>query len=73
MKNVLDISCLDKYSSGAKQRFLNFYTELVLKEKKTFIIIYTSEDNLKPFVNFQNVEFKKTQFIKIIILKNYLA
>ena len=60
MKNVLDISCLDKYSSGAKQRFLNFYTELVLKEKKkTFIIIYTSEDNLKPFVNFQNVEFKK--------------
>ena len=41
MKYVLDISCLDKYSSGAKQRFLNFYTELIKSEKKkNFLIIY---------------------------------
>ena len=34
MQYVLDVSCLDSYSSGAKQRFLSLYSELVKNSKK---------------------------------------
>ena len=49
MKYVLDISCLDKYSSGAKQRFLSLYTELIkINKNKIFLIIYTDFTNNLP-------------------------
>ena len=42
MKYILDISCLDELSSGAKQRFLNLYSSLIkTNNKKKFVIIYT--------------------------------
>ena len=34
MTYILDISCLDRYSSGAKQRFLSLYSELIRLNKK---------------------------------------
>ncbi len=63
MQYVLDVSCLDSYSSGAKQRFLSLYSELVKNsKKKNFLIIYTSFDNIKDYFNYPNVAFKKNNF-----------
>ena len=37
---VLDVSTLDTFSSGAKQRFVNIYRELIKhNKKKKFLII----------------------------------
>ena len=64
MKYVLDISCLDKYSSGAKQRFLSLYKELIkINKNKIFLIIYTDFTNIKKIFNYPNVFFIKNLFI----------
>ena len=34
MRYILDISTLDNSASGAKQRFLSLYSELIKKKKK---------------------------------------
>ena len=74
MKYVLDISCLDEYSSGAKQRFLNFYTELIKSEKKKkFLIIYTTKNNIKQFYKFRNVDFKKNPFAQDNYFKKLIS
>ena len=63
MKYVLDVSCLDNYASGAKQRFLKLYSELVKSlKKKNFLIIYTSFKDVKSDFNYPNVTFKKNKF-----------
>ena len=36
MHHVFDISCLDMHASGAKQRFLSLYSEIIKKNKKKF-------------------------------------
>ena len=60
MYYILDISTLDKYSSGAKQRFLSIYSNLVKSDfKKKFLIIYTTYDDVKKKFNFPNVKFLK--------------
>ncbi len=60
MKYILDISCLDTYSSGAKQRILSLYSELIkTNKKKKFVIFYTSFEKIKDFLNFPNVHFVK--------------
>ena len=48
---VLDVSTLDTFSSGAKQRFINLYKELIkLNKKKIFLLIKTKfYFNLKIF------------------------
>ena len=37
MRYILDISTLDNSASGAKQRFLSLYSELIKKNKKKFL------------------------------------
>lgn len=60
MNYILDISCLDTYSSGAKQRFLSLYSELIKdNKKKKFIIFYTSFDKIKSILKYPNVNFIK--------------
>ena len=63
MQHVFDISCLDMHASGAKQRFLSLYSEIIKKnKKKNFLIIYTSFKDVKKYFNFPNVTFKKNKF-----------
>ena len=63
MQHVFDISCLDMHASGAKQRFLSLYSELIKKnKKKNFLIIYTSFEDVKKYFDFPNVTFKKNKF-----------
>lgn len=63
MMYVFDISCLDTYASGAKQRFLGLYSELIKKNKnKNFLIIYTSFTEVRRYFNYPNVTFKKNKF-----------
>ena len=60
MYYILDISTLDKYSSGAKQRFLSIYSNLIKSDsKKNFLIIYTTYNDVIEKFNFPNVKFIK--------------
>ena len=61
MNYILDVSCLDAYSSGAKQRFITLYSELIkLNKKKIFIIIHSKEyKEVKKILNYPNVKFKE--------------
>ena len=70
MSYVLDVSCLDAYSSGAKQRFINLYSELIkLNKKKNFLIIYSKEyQEVKQILDYPNVKFKENP----ISQENYL-
>ena len=64
MKNyVLDLSCLDSNSSGAKQRILSIYTNLVsLNKNIIFTLITTDINEFKKYFIFDNVIFKKNPF-----------
>jgi len=63
MNYILDISCLDELSSGAKQRFLNLYSALIRTNKnKKFVIIYTTFIDVKKILNYPNVSFVKNNF-----------
>ena len=45
MNYILDISCLDELSSGAKQRFLNLYSVLIsTNKKKKFVNLKLNEE-----------------------------
>tara|TARA_B100000787_G_scaffold114955_1_gene85724 strand:+ start:1128 stop:2240 length:1113 start_codon:yes stop_codon:yes gene_type:complete len=74
MKYVLDISTLDALSSGAKQRFLNLYSELIkLNKKKDFVIIYTKFNEVRKIFNYQNVNFIKNPFSQEKYLKKIIS
>ena len=70
MKYILDVSTLDAYSSGAKQRFLNLYSGLIKtnKNKHFFIIHSSSYAGDKKILNFKNVSFVENP----ISQENYL-
>ena len=74
MKYILDISCLDELSSGAKQRFLNLYSSLIkTNNKKKFVIIYTKFTNVKKILNYRNVSFVKNNFNQDTYLKKMIS
>ncbi len=74
MKCVLDVSSLDIYASGAKQRFLTLYSELIKNnKKKEFLIIYTSFKDVKKYFNYSNVSFKKNIFYQDSYLKKIIS
>ncbi len=74
MRYILDVSTLDNSASGAKQRFLSLYTELIKRnKKKKFLIIYTSFINVKKYFNFSNVTFKKNKFGQDTYLKKIIS
>lgn len=74
MKCVFDVSCLDVYASGAKQRFLSLYSELIKNnKKKEFLIIYTSFNDVKKYLNYPNVTFKKNNFNQDNYLKKIIS
>ena len=74
MKYVLDISSLDMYASGAKQRFLTLYSELIKNsKKKNFLIIYTSFKDVKKYFNYPNVSFKQNNFYQDNYLKKIIS
>ena len=70
MKYILDVSTLDAYSSGAKQRFLNLYSGLIKanKNKQFFIIHSTYYTEVKKILNYRNVSFIRNP----ISQENYL-
>ena len=73
-KNILDVSTLNLYSSGAKQRFLSLYSELIKSnKKKNFTIIYTSFEKVKIFLNYPNVTFKKNFIFQDSLFKKILS
>lgn len=59
MNYILDVSTLDAYSSGAKQRFVTLYAELIKVNKdKQFFIVHTPDyKEVKKIFNFKNVSF----------------
>ena len=71
MNYILDISCLDTYSSGAKQRFLSLYSELIKdnKKKKNLLFFIFDLIKLKLYLNIQMSILLKIPLIKTIILK----
>ena len=74
MKYILDISCLDELSSGAKQRFLNLYSILInSNKKKNFIIIYTSFTEVKKILKYPNVSFIKNPYNQDGYLKKIIS
>lgn len=74
MRYVLDISTLDTFASGAKQRFLTLYSELVKNNKnKDFLIIYTSFIEVKKYFNYPNVFFKKNKFDQDSYIKKLVS
>lgn len=74
MKYIFDISCLDTYASGAKQRFLKLYSELIKKnKKKNFLIIYTTFSEVKKYFNYPNVTFKKNKFSQDNYIKKIIS
>jgi len=74
MKYVLDISCLDELSSGAKQRFLNLYSLLInTNKKKEFLIIYTTFNDVKKILNYSNVSFIRNPFKQDSYLKKIIS
>ena len=71
---VLDVSTLDTFSSGAKQRFVNIYRELIKhNKKKKFLIIYTTFDDIVKIFNFPNVKFLKNQISQDGYFKKILS
>ena len=72
MNYILDISTLDNSASGAKQRFLSLYSELI-KNKKKFLIIYTSFVDVKKYFNYSNVKFKKNTFSQDTYIKKLIS
>ena len=74
MKYILDISCLDELSSGAKQRFLNLYSLLInTNKKKKFVIIYTTFLEVKKILNYPNVSFVQNPFNQNNYLKKIIS
>ena len=74
MKYILDISCLDNYSSGAKQRFLSLYKELIKTNKnKSFLLIYSNFSNIKKNFNYPNVFFIKNPFSQENYIKKIIS
>ena len=74
MKYILDISCLDELSSGAKQRFLNLYSLLInSNKKKKFVIIYTTFYDVKKILNYPNVSFIRNPFRQDSYLKKIIS
>ena len=74
MKYILDVSCLDELSSGAKQRFLNLYSALInTNKKKKFVIIYTTFYDVKKILNYPNVSFVKNNFNQDTYLKKMIS
>ena len=74
MKYILDISCLDRLSSGAKQRFLSLYSQLIKSnKKKNFVIIYTTFTDVKKIINYSNVLFVKNPFSQDSYLKKIIS
>ena len=74
MKYLLDISCLDTYSSGAKQRVLTLYSELIKANRDSkFLVIYTSFTNIKKIFKYPNVSFKKNPFSQEKYLKKIVS
>ena len=74
MRYILDISTLDNSASGAKQRFLSLYSELIKKnKKKNFLIIYTSFADVKKYFNYSNVKFKKNTFSQDTYIKKLIS
>ena len=74
MDYILDISCLDTYASGAKQRFLSLYSELIkVNKKKKFVIFYTSFDKIKNILNYPNVDFVKNPINQNNYFKKFLS
>ena len=74
MKYVLDISCLDELSSGAKQRFLNLYSILInTNKKKNFLIIYTTFNDVKKILNYSNVSFIRNPFRQDSYVKKIIS
>lgn len=59
MKYILDVTCLDEYSSGAKQRFVSLYSNLIIQNKKNYFFIMHSKQfkHVKKIFNFPNVKF----------------
>ena len=59
MNYILDVSTLDSNFSGAKQRFINLYVELIKANKdKHFFIIHTKDyKEVKNIFKFKNVSF----------------
>lgn len=73
-KNILDVSTLNLYSSGAKQRFLSLYSQLIKgNKKKNFTIIYTSFEKVKIFLDYPNVTFKKNFIFQDSLFKKILS
>lgn len=71
---VLDVSTLDTFSSGAKQRFVNIYRELIKhNKKKKFLIIYTTFDDIVKIFNFPNVKFLKNPISQDSYFKKILS
>ena len=74
MKYILDISSLDQYSSGAKQRFLSLYHELIKTNKnKNFLLIYSNFYNIKKKFNYSNVFFYKNPFSQESYIKKSIS
>ena len=59
MAYILDVSCLDAFSSGAKQRFIINYSNLIKSNKhKRFYIIHSRQFlEVKKILNKPNVFF----------------
>ena len=71
---VLDVSTLDTFSSGAKQRFVNIYRELIKhNKKKKFLIIYTTFNDIVKIFNFPNVKFLKNPISQDSYFKKILS
>ena len=77
----LDATCITDRPSGAKQRFIGLYSELVSKMQFVDFIIFEPSDSnlkfLKYFKKYKNVSFIKTPIKSknsiINILKSFLA
>lgn len=75
MKNyVLDLSCIDSSASGAKQRILSIYREMIANYKNVkFTLIYTDFKDIKKEFNFPNVNFKKNPFSQSNLILKILS
>ena len=75
MNYILDVSTLDAYSSGAKQRFLNLYSGLLQSNKKKhfFIIHSTDYKDVKKILNFNNVSFIRNPISQITYIRKIVS
>ena len=75
MNYILDVSTLDAYSSGAKQRFVTLYAELIKVNKdKQFFIVHTPDyKEVKKIFNFKNVSFVSNPISQENYLKKLIS